>query len=298
MRVRLAVLTRTVQGRSLRDHGEHNGLDLGVVDLGHGKTLLLQGWGQGVRAVLLLAPCCRILPARVARGPPSHHPHGRLRDGSLLRPVESPSSKPEIRAARSGRGGHGDDGNTGQAGGEEREDGATPWAAPGTSGRRHCPAGRRRGVFGRSGLRRSHPGARRRPGRRLRGVRWARRIRRVRHTGLPVGDGDGVSGRGAHRHGAAVPERPGRRDRHGAHRVRSGADELPRRPGRRDDQRDRRNHRSELQPRPSSARTRATTSPSSSSPGPQASRRSRPTPTRPRSGTRSRRSATPAGPGR
>ena len=84
------------------------------------------GVGPGCARCSALAPCCRILPARVARGPPSDHPHGRLRDGSLLRPVESPSSKPEIRAARSGRGGHGDDGNTGQAGGEEREDGATP----------------------------------------------------------------------------------------------------------------------------------------------------------------------------
>ena len=53
---------------------------------------------------------------------------------------------------------------------------------------------------------------------------------------VAAGDRGAVRRRRAHRHGAAVPARPGRRHRHGPHLERPGADELPRGPGRRFDQ--------------------------------------------------------------
>ena len=175
---------------------------------------------------------------------------------------------------------------------------ATPRAAPRTGGGRRCRARRHRGLLGRSGVRGSDSRPRRRAGRRVRVVRRVRRIRRVCDAGLPAGDGDAVSGRGAHRHGAAVPERPGRGHGHGAHGVRPGPHELPRRRGRGDDHGDRRDDRPELHGERGRHRPvqRRRTPPAHRGLGPhhgQGGRRRRR-----RSGTRSRRSATPAGPGR
>ena len=175
-------------------------------------------------------------------------------------------------------------------------------AAPDPCGRRRCSARRRRGLLGDARVRGDGPGPGRWPTRlrRIRRVRRVRRVCRVRRRGdpgVPAGDGGAVGRRRAHRHGAALPGRSGRRNRDGPHRLGSGAHQLPRRRGRGHDHRHRGGHRAELprhrgRHRPDRRRRAAP-----AHRGLRAAPPSRPTTTRPRSATRSPRSATPAVPG-